>query len=254
MSARPRLPAGFTLRAYDRLPSTNDKAKRLAAEGAPHRTIVWAREQTAGRGRRGRAWDSPAGNLYLSFLLRIAIPVERATQAGFVAAVALAETAERFLPSTSAVRCKWPNDVLVDDRKAAGILLESALSADGGLDWLVVGCGLNCASHPDDGRWPATDLASAGGRVPSVAAVLGRLAGALDGWLARWQNDGFAPVRDAWLDRGWGLGRALRLLQGDDDAIEGRFVGLADDGALVLDRDDGKVEAIRSGEITVAEP
>jgi BirA family biotin operon repressor/biotin-[acetyl-CoA-carboxylase] ligase len=251
MSAQPKLPTGFALRAYDSLPSTNDEAKRLAAEDAPHGTIVWARTQSAGRGRRGRAWESPAGNLYATVLLRIAIPVDRATQAGFVAALALAETAEVLLPPGAEVRCKWPNDVLVGGDKVAGILLESALGPDGALAWLVIGCGLNCQSHPANSRWPATDLAAKGANVPPVAAVLERLVAALDAWLAHWQRDGFGPVRDAWLARGYGVGDTIRLEQGDTE-IDGRFAGLDDDGALLLERPDGTVAAMRSGEVTMA--
>ncbi len=251
MSAQPQLPTGFALRAYESLPSTNDEAKRLAGEGAPHGTIVWARVQSAGRGRRGRAWESPAGNLYATVLLRIAIPVDRATQAGFVAALALAETAEALLPAGAEVRCKWPNDVLVGGDKVAGILLESALGPDGALDWLVIGCGVNCLSHPANSRWPATDLAAAGADVPPVAAVLERLMAALDAWLARWQRDGFGPVRDAWLARGYGVGGTIRLVQGDTET-EGRFAGLDDDGALLLERADGAVTAMRSGEVSMA--
>lgn len=251
MSAQPRLPTGYALRTYDSLPSTNDEAKRLATEGAPHGTVVWARSQSAGRGRRGRSWASPAGNLYATFLLRPAIPVDRAAQAGFVAAVALAETVEALLPNDTEVRCKWPNDLLVNGAKVAGILPESSPGAAGRLDWLVVGCGLNCASHPVESRWPATDLESEGGQMPPLGVVLERLVAAMDRWLGIWQRDGFEPVRRAWLERGFAVGETIRLLQGET-ALDGRFAGLDDDGALLLDREDGRIEPVRSGEVAMA--
>lgn len=254
MSFQPRLPSGFELRAHDILPSTNEEAKRLAGAGAPHGTVVWARSQSAGRGRRGRSWASPAGNLYASFLLRPSIPVDRATQAGFVAALALAETAEALLPEGRTVLCKWPNDILIDGAKVAGILLESSLGAGGGLDWLVVGCGLNCASHPADSRWPATDLETAGAGGRPVASVLEELTAAMDRWHGVWQRDGFAPVRTAWLDRGHGVGETVCLIQGGHESnteLTGRFAGLGEDGALLLDRGGGSAEPVRSGEVTM---
>lgn len=251
MSAQPRLPTGFVLRAYDSLPSTNDEARRLAGEGAPHGTVVWARSQSAGRGRRGRSWESPAGNLYATFLLRPDIPVDRATQAGFVAALALAETASHNLPGSRAVHCKWPNDILVDGEKIAGILLESSLAASGELDWLVIGCGLNCTSHPADSRWPATDLDRAGGGRKPVASILEDLAAAMERQLTVWQRDGFGPIRTAWLERAHAIGMTIRLLQGDVEH-QGRFTGLGDDGALLLDRGNGAAEPFRSGEVTMA--
>lgn len=253
MSAQPRLPSGFTLRTYDSLPSTNDEARRLAGAGAPHGTVVWARTQTAGRGRRGRDWASPAGNLYASFLLRPSIAVDRATQAGFVAAIALGDTVAQAVPAERVVRCKWPNDILVDGAKVSGILLESSLDAAGKMDWLVVGCGLNCTSHPAESRWPATDLETAGAPAKPVADVLQRLVAAMDRWLAVWQRDGFGPIRSAWLDRAYGLGEPVRLIQGDTE-LEGRFTGLDDDGALLLDRGEGGPLPVRSGEVTMARP
>ena len=119
----PVLPDGWTLVALASVGSTNDEAARLADTGVPEGTVVWSREQTGGRGRRGRHWASPPGNLYTSTILRPACAAPRAAELGFVAALAVAD----IVPVGRPVRLKWPNDVLVDGGKIAGILLESAV-------------------------------------------------------------------------------------------------------------------------------
>ena len=148
--ATPELPAFYRLLAYEQIDSTNEEAKRLAAAGAPAGTLVWAGEQLAGRGRRGRGWASPPGNLYVSLLLRPACPPAQACQLNFVAAVALAEAVSALLPAGAGVALKWPNDVLVGGAKVSGILLEASAALDRSIDWLVIGAGVNIASHPAD--------------------------------------------------------------------------------------------------------
>ena len=123
-------PPGFTCRYQETIGSTSDDLKALAADGAPDGTALAAGEQTAGRGRYGRGWDSPPGNLYMSVLLRDVGPLHQAAQLSFVAAVALGEAIAELTPGDLAVRFKWPNDVLANGRKVAGLLLES-----GGSDW-----------------------------------------------------------------------------------------------------------------------
>ena len=140
------LPQGYALIALDEAGSTNDEAKARAAAGAPDGTVVWARQQRAGRGRRGRDWVSPPGNLYVSVILRPACEARHVAQLSFVAALAVLDLVDGPLPGRA--RCKWPNDILVDGAKVAGILLESALEPGGRVDWVVLGIGVNLASHP----------------------------------------------------------------------------------------------------------
>ena len=161
--------------------STNDEAKRLARGGAPDRTLVTAARQEAGKGRRGRVWSSPEGNLYASFVLRHGRPPATAAQLSFVTAVALAEALCDLLPDGPAVRCKWPNDVLIDGAKVAGILLE----AEGEGGWLVVGLGVNIRHEPEQPLYPATSLlAKETGKV-GPEDVLARFLPAFDRWYAR---------------------------------------------------------------------
>lgn len=232
------LPPGFRVIALGSVGSTNDEAKDRARSGSPERTVVWAKVQQTGRGRRGRAWASPEGNLYTSTILRPRATPAVAAQMSFVASLAIAETAEAFLPPMAAVRCKWPNDVLVQGRKVAGILLESEASADGRLAWLVLGVGINLRYFPEGTEFAATSLAEEGAEHPEPAAALGVYAHKLAHWYARWQAEGFAPVRAAWLARAVNRGGPV-VVRLSDRELAGTFVDLDSDGVLLLDRGDG---------------
>ncbi|MDX1574557.1 MAG: biotin--[acetyl-CoA-carboxylase] ligase [Kiloniellales bacterium] len=136
--ASPQLPPAYRLVALESCESTNSEAMRRAEAGAEDGTLVWARRQTAGRGRRGRSWASLPGNLFFSLVLRPDCPPQEAAQLGFVAAVALGDAIGSVAPPMIEVRFKWPNDVLLNERKGAGILLESKI-VDGSMEWLVLG-------------------------------------------------------------------------------------------------------------------
>jgi BirA family biotin operon repressor/biotin-[acetyl-CoA-carboxylase] ligase len=240
------LPAGCSLIALDRVDSTNDEAKRRAGDGAADGAVVWARSQTAGRGRRGRRWSSPVGNLYVSIVLRTQKPPAEAARLSLVAAVALAEALDGFLPEGVEARCKWPNDVLVRGRKIAGILLES--SGGAGIDWVVVGCGVNVASYPELAAYPATSLAAAGCRGVTVERVLEAFLDRLMAWRARWSEEGIGPLRDAWIAKAAGLGETITVRLANRE-ISGRFVDLDRDGALLLELPGGARESIAAGEV-----
>ena len=222
----------FDVRLYDRIGSTNDEARRLAREGAKAGTVVCADEQTAGRGRQARQWYSPPGNLYLSIVLRPDVPAERIAEFGFITALAVADTVDALLPAKTRASLKWPNDVLVNGGKISGILLEQADDA------LVVGIGLNVLYAPDHANYKVTTLAACGG----LATVDGARTILLERFakqIAAWEEDGFGPVRMAWLVRAHPIGSPLRVtLQGQ--SITGQFAGLDADGALLLDTPDGR--------------
>jgi BirA family biotin operon repressor/biotin-[acetyl-CoA-carboxylase] ligase len=248
MSA-PALPAGWRLDARASVGSTNEEAKRLALAGAPECTLVWALEQTQGRGRRGRAWSSPPGNLYLSLILRPQIPPAEAAQIGFVAAVALAETLRPLLPAELELALKWPNDVLVGRRKVSGILPEALAVGEGGrVEALVLGIGVNVANHPEGTAWPATDLATAGVKI-GLEVLLEHLAASLDRWIGIWRREGFAPVRARWTSLALARGEPVELRL-DGRTLSGRFLEIDAEGALVLAPSDGSApQRIRAGEV-----
>src|SRR5919198_6069394 len=166
------LPEGFRLHRYETIGSTNDEARRLAREGAPAGTLVWAVAQSAGRGRRGHLWQSPPGNLYLSLVLRPDVPPALAPQLGFIAALALGDALDQLAGPGLQLRYKWPNDVLAEGRKIAGILLESETAGAGRLEFVIIGIGVNIASAPRDLEYPATSLADQGLPGITPAALL----------------------------------------------------------------------------------
>jgi BirA family biotin operon repressor/biotin-[acetyl-CoA-carboxylase] ligase len=246
MTAGPA-PAPPRLLRYQRLGSTNDEAKRLADAGAAEWTIVTAVEQTAGRGRGSNGFISPPGNLYLSVILRPRCSAAEAAQLGFVAALAVGETIIAELPPERELRYKWPNDVLIDDAKVSGILLESTAAEDNSLTWLVAGVGVNVATHPTGTTWPSTSLAAAGAGTIDVDVLLARLVPAFQRQTARWLSEGFAPIRAAWLGRAYGLGGtvSVRLPR---ESFRGRFVDLDRNGVLLVETAAGP-RRIAAGEI-----
>ncbi len=246
MTARSPRPALRLLR-YDTLGSTNDEAKRLAERGAEEWTVVWAREQTAGRGRGGNSFVSPPGNLYFSAILRPARSAGSAAQLGFASALAVGEAVARRLPPSRDLRYKWPNDVLVDGQKLSGILLESAAAQDGTLAWLIVGIGINVTSHPSGTAWPATSLEALGADPVAIEDLLQDVVAAFQAETGRWLGEGFAPIRAAWLARAYGLGQPVRVRL-PRERLSGRFVDLDRDGLLLLETAEGP-RRIAAGEI-----
>jgi BirA family biotin operon repressor/biotin-[acetyl-CoA-carboxylase] ligase len=226
------LPPPFRLVAFETIGSTNDELKRFAREGAAEGLVVTAARQTAGRGRRGRTWVSPLGNLYSSMLVRPQCRASTAAQLGFVAALGVAGAIAELAP-TIEIRCKWPNDLLANGKKVSGILLETEMIAGDVPDFVVLGVGLNLASSPSDTPYPATSLAEEGAPGIAPQTMLASFVRHLAFWLARWRAEGFGPIREAWLTRAAGLGDPIRVRL-EHDTIDGRFLDLDDDGALML--------------------
>ena len=238
------LPQGWTLDARERVGSTNDEARALAAAGAPHGTIVWARRQDAARGRRGRAWSSPEGNLACTAILRPDIPFSRAGELTFVVGIAVADAAASFGVEP---KLKWPNDVQIAGDKLAGILLEAAVAPDRSVDWIVAGIGVNIAHHPQLADYRATSLHAAGARDATVETMLERLAAALDRRLAEWREQGFDATRAAWLGRAVGLGARITVRL-ETQTLEGVFEQIDPSGALILRTETGR-HSITAGDV-----
>lgn len=242
-------PGGWTIVRLATVGSTNDEAKARAAAGAPHGTVVTAAEQTAGRGRDGRSWTSPPGNLYASAIVRPGVAMRRAAELSFAAALAVGDALDLLVPMGVRIGLKWPNDVLIDRRKIAGILLEADGTGEQ-VDWLVIGLGVNCAHHPEGTATPATDLRTVIGTTPAPAAVLDGFLGAFAAWYERWQGAGLAALRTAWLDRAEGLGEAMQVRTARE-TLHGRFRGIDEAGALVLATDAGE-RRIAAGDVFFA--
>ena len=241
------LPRGYTLIALEVADSTNDEAKERAAAGASTGTVIWARQQRAGRGRRGRSWVSPPGNLYLSVVLRPACEARSVAQLSFVAALAVHDLVDGLLPGRA--RCKWPNDVLLGGGKVAGVLLESALGPGGHVDWVVLGIGVNLVSHPDlEGPVPSTSLTASGAPTLAPDDALPLVLAALARRRREWETQGFATVRRAWLPRAHGLGGPVTIANGNE-TLAGIFEGLDEEGALILAQPGAKRLSISAGDV-----
>ena len=231
--------------------STNADVMALAQAGAAEGLWLRAGRQTAGRGRQGRAWDSPVGNLYASTLVRVRARDPQAATLALVAAVALDETVRVFAPHlsrppetgwTGGLTIKWPNDLLIDGAKLTGILLERSEDA------VVIGMGVNLTHHPKTLDRPTTSLAAHGIFV-EPAPFLDTLAEIFACWLARWRNDGLGPIRARWIERAHPRGTALSARTGDGGVIDGLFDGLNEQGALILRLADGTRHVMHAGDV-----
>ena len=246
----PRVPAGYSVACFDTIDSTNEEARRRAAVGERGPLWIWAKRQTAGRGRRGREWESPDGNLAATLLTAPGVSAAEAARLSFVAALAVHDVASSYA-KRSVVRVKWPNDVLVDGQKVAGILLES--SGDAGVDvlpWVAIGIGVNLIHAPTGALYPATFL-GAHGPAPSAAEAFAALAEAWETRFRVWRVNGFDAIREAWLSVAAGLGHAIEVrLPGE--TLNGRFETLMPDGALSLVLPSGARRAITAGEVFFA--
>jgi len=239
----------FQILEYDTLESTNDEARRLAEEGGRDGLVIRADQQTAGRGRRGREWVSDAGNLFASIVLRPEVPIAQIATLPFVAAVALGDMLVPKLDPAMGPHYKWPNDVLINDRKVAGILLESGGSRTG--LWVVLGLGINLASHPDEAMFPATSLKESGVDWTPNAA-LDNFLRIFAGLYPVWQAHGFSPIRRSWLQRARHLGETIEVAR-HGERLKGIFEDVDESGALKLRLEDGTMETITAGDVFFAD-
>ena len=248
MKLEPRATAaGVRLVAHEVLGSTNAEALRLAREGGHGPLWVTAERQTAGRGRRGRAWMSPAGNLHASLLLTEPPAAEHWPQLSFVAALAAHDAVVEVAADLKRLLAiKWPNDLLLAGAKLGGILIE----AESGISAVAIGIGINRGSHPTEADFPATDLAAAGTPI-SATALFSALSVKMLGRLAQWNaGEGFSTIRADWLARAAGMGESVRVRLAERELV-GRFEALDRRGALVLRLPDGGATTVAVGDVFV---
>lgn len=230
---------------FDIIDSTNEEARRRAEAGEPGPLWLLAARQTVGRGRRGRTWLSPPGNLHLTGLFTLAAPPAQAALLSYAAAVAAAQALEAF--GATDLRLKWPNDVWAGDAKLAGVLLESGLGPAG--RWLAVGIGANLAEAPPiTGRTTISLAALTGRAAPAPEDVAAVLAERFEDWVERFEAAGFGEIRAAWLERAYGVGERIEA-QAAGGAVEGRFETLDEAGALIVVDTAGARHAVTAGEV-----
>ena len=229
---------------FQQTTSTNDEANTLINAGnASDGLVVWAREQTKGRGRRGRTWISPPGNLHCSTLWDISAQRATAAQLGFVAAVALVDALQSLVPNAT-FNGKWPNDVLANGQKVAGMLLEAQ-----GSQWLVLGLGVDVlhAPPPELVERPAISLAALGFSGDALQ-VLQAFNQRMQPLVGVWRQQGFAPIRQEWLQRAYGQGERVTVRL-ETESFAGIFDDLDHDGALVLTMEDGQRRRVLAGDV-----
>ncbi len=241
---------GQVLHWYEEIGSTSDRAKELAEDGAEHGEVVVAEAQTAGRGRRGRLWVSPPRrNLYFSVVLRPELPPARAPELTLVASLAICDALRQ---AGVGAGIKWPNDVLVSGRKIAGVLTELAAEPDR-VHWVVIGVGVNVNARredfPEELRDEATSVLLERGQPAPRALLAAACFTALEDWLDRHAEEGFAPIRDAWRERSVTLGREVVVKEASRE-----LRGVAEDidatGALLV-RGPAGLERVLAGDVTL---
>ena len=239
--------AGWRVAWFGAIDSTSEEARRRAFAGDPGRLWIVADEQTDGRGRRGRAWISLRGNLHASALLVDPCPQAAAAQLGFVAGVALARAAEDA--GARGARLKWPNDLVGDGAKCAGLLVEGA-TLPGGRFACAVGLGVNCRAAPEGVGYPTGVLTAEGGGSIDARALFERLVERFDEALGMWRAGmGFGAVRSAWLAHAGPPGARVRV-ERDGKRREGTFEGLDGAGRLLF-RGESGIETIESADLWI---
>lgn len=239
--------ASAPVEVFGEIDSTVLEARRRVERGDCGPVWLVARRQSAGRGRRGRAWVSLPGNLLATALFPTSAPAAEIALLGFATGLAIADTLEAL--EVSHVGLKWPNDIMIGNGKCAGVLIDSGATPRGQA-WVALSFGVNLAAAPK-----ALDYATASVRealpahvqAPSALELLATVRDRLAVWAGRLANEGFAPLRAAWLQRAYGLGREALVMQGGAE-LRGRLAGLSARGELELDTDDGR-RLIAAGDV-----
>jgi BirA family biotin operon repressor/biotin-[acetyl-CoA-carboxylase] ligase len=233
MTATLNIPPLYELVMHDSIDSAASEARRLALSGADEGTLVWVKEQTAGRGRFDHQWFSEPGNLHCAIILRPDEPMAVAGQINYVAAVSLATAIAGLVTPMTELRYRWPNDLLLNNLKMAGILLDSCVVNNGNVESLVLGVNVNVKSHPKDLDDSAANMHADGFSKSTDAELLESFSRNFLSWINRWAEEGFGPIGKAWIQRANGIGQPIEL-QLAKEVVSGEFVELDSEGALVV--------------------
>lgn len=239
----------YHLLTYDAIDSTNEEAKRLALSGGQHGAVCWAKKQTNGKGRLNRKWVSEEGNLYCSFLLKPQHLVKDFTQIPFVAALAVARAINPVFEEKNAISLKWPNDILLNDKKLGGILVET-VNAQSKFPWVVVGIGLNIEHFPKDTSLAATSLKDAGVEIISAKIILSRIMNCFFPLMDEWEDKGFDDIKNEWEKHAAYKQEKVSFKQNDMSA-QGTFIGINYDGECIIKAEDDTLHSFQAGDLTL---
>ena len=232
---------GHPCYAFEEVTSTMDVAHQLVRQGTPEGTCVWTTRQRQGRGRFGRTWESPEGGAYFSVILKPARSAEEIPQLSLVAGLSAAEAIRELTRLSPSIR--WPNDLLLEGQKVAGILIEAKDGA------VVVGVGMNVTTQPTALPETATSLAACGAACDPYT-LTAEACRRFEGWYDSWRTEGFAPIREAlrpWLSH---LGEVVRVTLGTTHPVEGQAVDVDETGRLLLRLESGAIRPCEVGEVT----
>ncbi len=250
------LPADAVVLEKEATQSTNDDLRALAEHGAPNLSCVWAHQQLKGRGRHGRVWNSPPGNVYCSILFRPQRHWPEVPQLVYVVALAVHEALHAQIDPDQKLEIKWPNDILLNGGKLTGMLLEASAPAERGSALpahVIAGIGINLRHAPDASQalYPPTSLVAQGQLPPDPALLVQALRQAVAVNLQTWLASGFEPLRQRFLQRAHRLGQCVRLGTTADkqDYQDGVFEGIDEQGQLLLRRDDASLLRLYSGDV-----
>lgn len=227
--------------------STNEDIALLAKQNAEAWTVVQALEQNSGRGRHGKTWDSQRGNLFMSLLLRPAVGSRRWGELSFLSAVAVATILSVYINSQR-IEVKWPNDVLINGKKIAGILLE-VLNFGAKAPAVVVGIGINISKKPKEFEYPVTCIQDYKNEITSSDEVLTSLLHSIVHWFRIWENDGFDMIRTEWMKRAYKLDGTVEVEGKNGSSAKFKFKGIDAEGAMLLDDENGTRNLYRAGTV-----
>jgi BirA family transcriptional regulator, biotin operon repressor / biotin---[acetyl-CoA-carboxylase] ligase len=232
---------------YNTVASTMEIAREKLKEPSPHGTLIIAGSQTSGRGRYGRVWESNEGNFFSSLILQPDCDIAKASELSFVMTLVVGELIKKILPSNSEIVYKWPNDVLVNNKKISGILLEADVDSDGKLSSIIVGCGINLIWHPELDDYEATDCSAEGAvdiKIGNVTKIYKELTSKFYDY---WVSNGFYQIRKLWLEQAKGLNQEVTVKLRNEKK-SGIFKDITIKGELVLESNQQTIN-ITSGEV-----
>lgn len=233
----------FTIHEFDEVESSNKTAFELAKlRKISDHEVILAKKQSAGKGRQNRNWDSPLGNLYFSLVVRPQISVEKIPQLSFIGIVALRLAIEKIVEGSSV---KWPNDLLVAEKKIAGLLLESEITTEN-CEFAVIGIGINLISNPTQTIFPASNLKDFGAEI-SPQEMLEKFLDEFEPLYQNWLNFGFEGIRKIWMQRAYRLNENIKLRL-EEQEVDGVFKGIDEEGNLLIDQD-GEISKISAADV-----
>jgi BirA family biotin operon repressor/biotin-[acetyl-CoA-carboxylase] ligase len=241
----------YNLLIYEEIDSTNSEALRLAKAGVDGKFVIWAQSQTQGRGRNGRSWASEKDNLFTSILLSPDCKSEALPQLSFVTAIAVYDALANILKkhkSTATLSLKWPNDILINDCKVAGILLESINVKAVKRNYLVVGIGININNAPlIEGR-KITCLKDVIGEELDSSYIFDKVLAYFDMYYKKWQSQGFIDIRKNWLKKAHNINNVVTIDSGSN-RVSGIFKDIDFSGAIRIKLACGRIYSLHAGEV-----